>query len=423
MYYSSRHSWFARIPNPENRTPNVRLPRIGPGAVVTAAFIGPGTVTTCTLAGVRFGYALLWTLVIATIGTIVLQEMAVRLGLLGRMGLGEAMRRRFDRRAQPLRYWGAALLVVAAIGLGNAAYQTGNLLGASLGVSDLAGGDARMWALVVAVLASALLWTGSYRAIERVLVAMVIVMSAVFLITAAAVIDQPAEVLRGLVTPSLPDEGILVVLGLIGTTIVPYNLFLHASAVRQRWTSAGDLDEARTDLFIAVVLGGIVSMSIVVTAAASGVGDVASATDMARQLEPLLGAWARTFFAVGLFAAGLTSAITAPLAAAYALSGVLGWIVDLRSPLLRAVWIVIMLTGVSFALAGARPVPAILFAQAMNAILLPVVAVFLLLVMNDRRLLRTGSNGWLANVLGGATVLLALALGGRLLYLVVQALG
>lgn len=391
--------------------------------MVTAAFIGPGTVTTCTLAGVRFGYALLWTLVVATIGTIVLQEMAARLGVVGKIGLGEAMRRRFDRRTQPGRYWASALLVVAAIGLGNAAYQTGNLLGASLGLSDLAGGDARLWALVVAGVAAALLWTGSYRAIERVLVAMVIVMSLVFLVTAVAVVDEPGSLLRGLVTPTLPDEGVLVVLGLIGTTIVPYNLFLHASAVRQRWTSPGDLNEARADLFVAVLLGGIVSMAIVITAAASGVTDVASATDMARQLEPLLGAWARTFFAVGLLAAGLTSAITAPLAASYALSGVFGWIVDLRSPLLRAVWIVIILTGVVFALVGVRPVPAILFGQAANAILLPVIATFLLLVMNDRRLLGSASNGWGANLLGGATVLLALLLGGRLLFLVIQALG
>lgn len=391
--------------------------------MVTAAFIGPGTVTTCTLAGVRFGHALLWALVVAVVGTVVLQEMSARLGVVGRVGLGEAMRRRFDRRTQPIRYWAAALLVVGAIGLGNAAYQTGNLLGASLGLGDVAGGDARLWAVAVAVVAGILLWTGSYRAIERVLVGMVIVMSLVFLVTAIAVIEEPGALLAGLVTPVIPEGGLLVVLGLMGTTIVPYNLFLHASAARQRWSGEGQLNEARSDLLVAVILGGVVSMAIVVTAAASGATDIATATDMARQLEPVLGSWARTFFAVGLFAAGLTSAITAPLAAAWALAGVLGWVADLRSPLVRAVWLFVMLTGVSFALAGVRPVPAILFAQAANAILLPVVAFFLLLVMNDRRLLGHAANGWVANLLGSATVLLALVLGGRLLYTVVQALG
>jgi manganese transport protein len=370
---------------------------------------------------VRFGYALLWALVVGVIGTIVLQEMSARLGVVGRISLGEAMRRRFDRRTQPVRYWAAALLVIAAIGFGNAAYQTGNLLGASLGLSDVTGGDARLWAVAVAGVASALLWTGSYRAIERVLIGMVMVMSLVFLVTAGAVVQDVSGLLRGLVTPVVPDDGLLVVLGLIGTTIVPYNLFLHASAVRLRWAGAHELGEARADLAIAVVLGGLVSTAIVITAAASGVTDIASATDMARQLEPLLGSWARVYFAVGLFAAGLTSAITAPLAAAWALAGVLGWVIDLRSPLVRSVWLAVMLTGVGFALAGLRPVPAILFAQAANAVLLPVIAFFLLLVMNDRRLLGSSANGWAANLLGSATVLLALVLGGRLILTVLEA--
>ena len=384
--------------------------KIGPGAVVTAAFIGPGTVTTCTLAGVRFGYALLWALTFATIGTIVLQEMAARLGTVGRTGLGEALRARF---AAPAARWVAVVLVASAIVAGNAAYQTGNLLGTALGMQIIAGGTVPAWAAGFAAVAAALLWTGRYRVIERALVAMVVVMSVVFLATAFAIGRDLPAILRGSFVPGLPEGSAVTALGLVGTTIVPYNLFLHARAARERFEGPEALRDARLDLIVAIALGGIVSMAIVVTAAASGVTNADSALRMAAQLEPLLGRWATVFFALGLFAAGLTSAITAPLAAAIALSGALGWSADMRAGRFRAVWAFVILVGAAFATSGIRPIPAIVFAQAANGILLPVVAAFLLVVMNDRRLLGDRANGPVANGLGVLIVILTVVLGAR----------
>jgi Mn2+/Fe2+ NRAMP family transporter len=386
----------------------MRIPRIGPGAIVTAAFIGPGTVTTCLRAGVDFRYALLWALVFATIGTIVFQEMAARLGVVAEIGLGEAIRRRFDR--QRTLYWFAAALVVAAIGLGNAAYQTGNLLGAASGLQILGGGRTSWWGLAVGVLASLFLWRGSYRLLERLLVTLVILMSVVFIATAIAVVNDTGDLLAGLVVPRLPEGSDLVALALIGTTIVPYNLFLHSNAARERWRGADRLGEARADLGVAIVLGGLISMAILITGAAQFGAAFGSPAQMAVMLEPLLGRWATTFFAIGFFAAGMTSAITAPMAAAYAVSGVLGWVQDLRSPLVRIVWMTVMAIGVGFTLTNVQPVPAIVFAQAANAILLPAIAIFLMIVMNDRRQLKGSTNGVLANVMGGAIVALTMLL-------------
>ena len=388
----------------------LKLPRFGPGAVVTAAFIGPGTVTTCTLAGARFGTSVLWALTFATVGTIVLQEMAARLGVVGRMGLADALRQHFD--ARPLARLAAIMLVAGAIGIGNAAYQMGNLLGAALGAGLIAESSHRPWVIALTLLAGALLWTGRYRVIERALIAMVIVMSLAFLITASSVGASPMEILHGALVPTLPSGSALVVLGLVGTTIVPYNLFLHASTARQRWEGRESLPAARADLIVAIGLGGIVSMAIVVTAAAQQGAQIGSANDMAMQLEPLLGRWATAVFALGLLAAGLTSAITAPLAAAYALSGAFGWQPDLRAMRVRAIWLAVLLTGSAFALTGVRPVPAILFAQAANGVLLPAIAIFLLIVMNDRRALGDSANGWKANLAGGLVVLVTIVLGG-----------
>ena len=133
---------------------------------------------------------------------------------------------------------------------------------------------------------------------------------------------------------------------------------------------------------------------------------------MAQQLEPLLGPAARYFFAAGLFAAGLSSAVTAPLAAAYAVCGVLGWSKDMTSTRFRLVWLAVLVFGAVFAFLGTKPLAAILMAQAADGFLLPVCAVFLLVVMNQRQRLGKFANGTAANIAGGTVVLVTLVLGG-----------
>ncbi len=397
----------------DSAAPQTSRRGVGPGWVVAAAFIGPGTVTTATLAGARYGTDLLWALAFSTCATMALQEMAARLGLVTRAGLGEAVRRRFQGLGRVL----AVGLVVAAIGLGNAAYQTGNLLGGALGVEGAVGGDVRLWAAAIGLVAAMLLWSGNYRLVERAMIALVMTMSVVFVATAVTMLPPLGSLVAGVLTPRLPNSGaLLVAVGLIGTTVVPYNLFLHAAAVGERWDGQDDLPLARRDLVLSIGVGGLVSMAILITAAGTlsgGEGDVTGAADMARALEPVLGRWAGIAFAVGLFAAGMTSAITAPLAAAYAVAGALGWARDLRDPRLRAVWVTVLGIGVALAVLGVRPVPAIVFAQAANGVLLPTIALFLLLAVNDRSVMGDRVNGRAANLIGAVVVAVAALLGGR----------
>ena len=391
-----------------------RFGPLGPGLLVTAAFIGPGTVTTASTAGARFGFALLWALVFAVFAAVVLQEMCARLGVVGRTGLGEALRTSFESRL--LRVL-AIVGVVSAIAVGNAAFQTGNLLGAALGLRALLGGQEGAWAALTGALAAGLLATGSYRAVEGVLVGLVALMALVFLATAVLVAPSPGALLGGLV-PSLPPGSGVTAAALIGTTVVPYNLFLHASAVQERWPEGVPTDralaEARADTRLSIGLGGLVTLAVLATAAATllGAGQPSEdAGDMARQLEPLLGPAARVFFAAGLLAAGLTSSVTAPLAAAYATAGALGWKRDLRDPRFKAVWAAIIAVGVAFSFVGSSPTQLILFAQAANGVLLPVVAVFLLVVVNHSDLLREHTNGTAANLVGALIVLVVVGLG------------
>ncbi|HSG91792.1 MAG TPA: Nramp family divalent metal transporter [Pseudomonadales bacterium] len=399
--------------------------RFGPGLMVTAAFIGPGTLTTASLAGAGYGLALLWGLLFSIATTLVLQEMAARLGIVGRRGLADALR---EGLRPGLARTLVLALIVAAIGVGNAAYEAGNLVGAALGASALLGGSVPAFALAIAALAALLLAFGTYRLIERALVALVALMSTVFLVT--LLMAPPSMELLGTIRwPwELPPGSLLTVLALIGTTVVPYNLFLHASAVQARWSEdvavADALRESRWDAGLSIGLGGLVTLAIMSTAAVAffGTGAEVRAADLARQLEPLLGPWAGLCFAIGLLAAGVTSAITAPLAAAWAVAGACGWQGGLADPRARAVWLAVLATGALFAALQTRPLVAILFAQAANGLLLPVIAAVLLWVMNRGDLLGEFRNGVRANLLGGLILLVTVVLGGRNLLLVFERL-
>lgn len=384
---------------------------IGPGVIVAAAFIGPGTVTTATLAGASYGLTLLWALVFATVATVVLQEMSARLGLVTGAGLGQAL-----RHVGGPKWLGIALAALAAVAVigGAAAYEAGNLTGAALGLGSVTGMPIRVWVSLGVLFAGLLLATGQYRLVEKVLAGCVAVMGLVFLATALLVAPHVGDLLRGALVPRLPGNAELTALALIGTTIVPYNLFLHAAAVNERFSGPAELRAARIDLVIAITLGGIVSAAVVVTASAAlGGGEVRSAGDMAEQLAPLLGPWAGHAFAAGYAAAGISSAITAPLAAAYTLLDVLGRDRTVKSRPARAVGLACLVIGGAMALWGARPVALIFVAQIVNGLILPIVAVVLLVAMNDRRRLGDATNGWSGNLAGGLVVLLCAVLGIR----------
>lgn len=389
---------------------------IGPGTLIAAAFIGPGTVTLCTLAGVNFGFALLWTMIFAIIATIVLQEMAARLGIISGKGLATVIRESIPSRG--LRNL-AILLVLSAIVIGNLAYEAGNISGGVLGlellVSDptivIGGRSINYLSGLIGVLAFGLLYRGSYKLIERSLVFLVIIMSFAFVLTAILTRPSISAILEGLFWPSWPEESLLTIIGLIGTTVVPYNLFLHASLVKEKWHGPEDLKKAQIDTWVSIVLGGLVSLAIIIAAAAINEGEVKNAADLARGLEPLFGSFAKYFLAMGLFAAGITSAITAPLAAAYVAQGCFGWEKDLRAPRFRLVWMVILILGVVFSSLGIKSIEIIKFAQVANGILLPIVAGFLLWIMNKASVLGAAKNSWQQNVLGALIVGVTLFLG------------
>ncbi len=389
--------------------------RPGPGMMVSAAFIGPGTVTACTLAGANFGFALLWALVFATITTIILQSFAIRIALVTQLGLAEAM---LKSVTSPIVRALAALLLISALVLGNAAYEAGNMSGAALGLEAINGGSLAFGMapviITIALFASAMLIFSKPRWVENVLIGLVLLMSAAFILTFLLIKPDLGALLQGFV-PSIPDGGLMTAIALIGTTIVPYNLFLHAASVRERWDKE-QLPEAQLDTTISIGIGGLVSMTILATAAASLFGSgktIENAVDMAQQLTPLFGNMATITLGAGLFAAGLTSAITAPLATGYIVQEIFKSSNSRRPFQIGA--LLVILSGTSAALLGYRPVELIFVAQIANGLLLPIIAIFLLRLANNRKLLGEYANGLKANILGAAILLITTALGFRLI--------
>ncbi len=388
----------------------------GPGILIAAAFIGPGTVTVCTIAGAQYQFALLWTMVFSIIATMVLQEMAARLGLISKMGLAEAVRKQIPN---PALKWLAMILIMSAILVGNAAYEAGNISGGVLGIQALfdnliftiAGMPINLASLAIGIVAFVLLFIGSYKLLEKVLITLVILMSLAFLITAIMTQPNILQVLKGLLVPSFPEGSWLIIIALVGTTVVPYNLFLHASLVQEKWQSKDDLAKAKSDTFYSILFGGIISIAIIIAAAAIQSSQVTGAADLAKGLEPLFGANAKYFIAMGLFAAGITSAITAPLAAAYVARGCFAWDNNLKSSKFRLVWMTILVLGIAFSSTGFKPIDVIKFAQFANGLLLPIIALFLLWVMNQESILGSYKNSSKQNLFAGLIVIITLVLG------------
>lgn len=393
-----------------------KLRNIGPGALVAAGFVGPGTVTTCTVSGASYGYTLLWALLFATVATIIFQEMAARVGIVTGKGLGENIR---ERITHPVLKWIAIIVVIIAIFIGNIAYETGNVTGGILGIQAVFPSASMVAiAVVIGIIGFAMLWIGSYKVVEKILTAIVVFMGVVFLITAFASPVDWGAALAGLFTPSLPSteqtggtSPILVVTGLIGTTIVPYNLFLHASGAAERFKDPEQVADARFDAVVSIGVGGLISMAILICAAANihGTGvAVTNGKDMAIALQPLMGEWATVMIGLGLLAAGFSSVLTASLSAAYAVNGVLGWGKTMKDLKFKVIWIIVLVSGVAMAVAlGKSPTQLILTAQAANAILLPIMAFFTIYCANGADL-GTWRNHAFANTAGVVIVIVTL---------------
>ncbi|MGB5607559.1 Nramp family divalent metal transporter [Eudoraea sp.] len=388
--------------------------KIGPGVLVAAAFIGPGTITACTIAGVGFGYALLWAMLLSIIATIILQEMSARVGVITQKGLAEVIG---EQLVIPWLHYLVMGIILSAIVIGNTAYEAGNISGATLGLQVLFGSNyAPLYPWIIGFVAFMLLYLGSYKTLEKVFISLVLIMSVSFVLTALFTKPDIREILRGLFIPSIPNNSIFNIIALVGTTVVPYNLFLHASLIKEKWNSSDDLKSVRRDTLLSIGVGGLVSIAIIISAAAINSTEVKDALDLAKGLEPLYGKSAKYLMGIGLFAAGITSAITAPLAAAYVANSCFGWNTKVTDVRFRIVWMVVLFIGVISLSFGIRPIVIIQFAQVANGLLLPIIAIILIWIVNKSSVLGDFKNSIWQNVPAIIIIILVIVLGAKSIF-------
>jgi manganese transport protein len=362
---------------------NKRISSILLWSIVSAAFIGPGTLATATAAGAQYGTQLIWTLVFSTIACLVLQEMAARITIISGEGLGSIMK---NKSKSQLGVYFIGFSVV----LGCAAYQAGNILGAISGVLLFTNFSKLGLILATGLCCGALLWKGSIKLITTSLGILVAIMGLMFLFIAFQLPLSWSDVVEGATIPNIPDGASWIVLGLVGTTIVPYNLFLGAGVAKNEV-----LSNMRFGLSISVLFGGIISIAILLVA--TNASSESGFADVANVLGSYLGKWAFVFMGVGLFAAGITSSITSPMAAAIITSSIISH--QYKNKVYHITWVSILLIGMLFGMLDFKPLSVIIAAQALNGLVLPLMVIVLIIFTNNKKIMGETSNSWLLNIL------------------------
>jgi len=339
-------------------------------AVISAAFLGPGTVTTAASSGSNYGFNLIWVLTLSTIICIVLQVNVAKISIDTGLNLGALLKQKFQN------YLFIPVAIAFSIMFGCMAYQAGNLLGAALGLQLLFDIDQSMAVLLLSISAGTLLWYGSINLVIRLLGIVVALMGFAFVFMIFSIDFDGLSILSKSFSPTVPDGSEILIMGLIGTTIVPYNLFMGSSLSKNK-----SLSGSKFGLTVAIALGGLISISVML------VGTLTNAPFSFAKLSEVLGNelgnWARYLLAFGLFGAGFTSAITAPLAAVFTISSVFPERQIASNPnniRYRSIWGAVMLLGLIFGFLDFKPIAAIIVAQAVNGILLPFIVCFILIL-------------------------------------------
>ena len=287
-----------------------KIKNIGPGLIITSAFIGPGTVTLCSLSGIEFGYSLIWCVIFSILATCYLQELSSRLGIISRKGLGDVLKANKNQLIKNSSY----LLIVLSLFIGNIAYESGNISGTVMGLETFLGSgiidnssaSVNIYPILIGIILVGIILVGSYNVFEKLLIGLVFIMSITFIIT--AILSKPSlgDLISGL-KPSVNETNYLYVIGLIGTTVVPYNLFLHSYLAKQKWKKIEDYKLSIPDTIISILIGGIISISIIITAASNNHlingSSIKNAIDLGSQLTPYLGDFSKYFISMGLFSA------------------------------------------------------------------------------------------------------------------------
>ena len=391
---------------------------MGPGLIAGVAGNDAGGLTTYSVLGAETGLRLLWLFPLTIVILAVVQEMVARLGVVTGQGLSDLIRERFGVR------W--TVFAMAVLLVANIANTIANVAGTAAAL-DIVGVPKLVTVPVVAVAIWGLVLFANYRTVERVFLATMVVFLA-YPLAAILTTHDWAPVARALVTPSLPLDPrmLLLMVAVVGTTITPYMQFYLQSAVAEKGIGEAELPLERADAVLGSVWTNVIAVFIVIAAAATvgeaGGGAVESASDAARALGPVAGEFATILFAAGLFGASVLAATIMPISTAFVICEAFGWESGVGkqfsdAPIFFGIYTFVLALGavVVLLVPESALIPIIVGSQNLQGLLLPIVLVFLVLLVNDRRLMGRHANGRGGNVLAWGTVGIVVALNAVLL--------
>ena len=386
----------------------------GPGFITANVDNDPGGILTYSQAGAKLGYALLWTLIPTTIALIVVQEMAARMGAVTGKGLADLIREEFGLRATFF-----TMVVLGIADFGNIMSEFAGLA-AGMGIFHVS-------KYIVVPIGALLVWgvvvRGSYKPLERILIFFSLIY---FTYPVSAILARPnwLQALHATFVPQVSRQAdyLVLVVGLVGTTITPWMQFYLQASIVEKGIGKRQYPLSRWDVILGCIITDVIAFFIVVACAATlhpaGIHDIHDASEAAIALKPLAGQFAAALFAIGLINASLLSAAILPLATAYNICEGLGVESGVNKRFSEAptfYWIYTLLIALG---AGAVLIPrlplikVIVYSQVMNGVLLPFVLIFMLKLVNRPYLMEQYRNSRLSNVIVGATSVIMILLSG-----------
>lgn len=390
---------------------------LGPGLITASADNDAGGVATYSVAGGRYGYGMLWLLLLILISLAVTQEMGARMGIVSGQGLAALIRERFRVK---VTLFAMATMLVANLGTTISEF-------AGIASSFELFGLPKYFAVpLMAVFIWLLVVRGSYKVAERVF----LVFSAFYVTyVVSGIIAKPdwSEAARGALIPSFEANAgyILLIIALIGTTITPWGQFFIQAYVVDKGISIKHFHYTRAEVIFGAFVTVVVAFFIIVACAATIFavgGEISTAGEAALALEPLAGRFASALFAFGLLNASVLAAAILPLATAYAICEAFGFESGVNrsfreAPIFHGLFTFSIALGALVALIPGLPLFTIMvISQSINGILLPLILIFVMIIVNDRRIMGDYVNSRLNNVIAGLTtaglILLSLVLVG-----------
>ncbi len=392
------------------------LKYIGPGLLVTVGFIDPGNWASNLAAGADYGYALLWMVSLSTVMLIILQHNVAHLGIVTGLCLSEAA----VAYLKP-RY--AKLTLFSAMGA-SVSTSLAEILGGAIALDMLFGIPVRIGAVIICAVVVVMLFSNSYRVIERWIIAFVSVIGLSFIYELSLVHIEWGEALQAWVTPSFPEGSMVVIMSVLGAVVMPHNLFLHSEVIQSRQWNLEDESVIKKqlryefwDTFLSMMVGWAINSAMILLAAASFFKNGTSVTELEQTqslLQPLLGSHAAVIFAVALLFAGIASTITSGMAAGSIFAGIYREPYDVKDSHSRWGILISLVLALLIIMVVKNPFMGLIYSQMILSIQLPVTIFLQVYLTSSGKVMGKYRNKTFARsvlyILGGIVTLLNIML-------------